>query len=258
MEIPEIRIFEFTHLKREPGIIHGIFTRAGGVSTGAFESLNVGMNSGDNRDAIARNRKLITLKMGMKPFVFLNQVHGDTIKVLKHDDNDMQEVFEPGVETYTADALVTDMKDIFLVIQVADCQAVMLYDPEKKVIANVHSGWKGSIVNIAGATIDKMVEIFGCRPEDIMAGISPSLGPCCAEFRDYKTLIPEHLWKYKSEDRDYFDFWKMTEDQLMHRGVKKDNIENMHICTVCNNDLFYSYRREKTTGRFACVIALTE
>ncbi len=258
MENTEIRVYEFNHLKHEPGVAHAIFTRFGGTSTGAFESLNIGMNSGDDKTVIARNRKLITLKMGMKPFVFLNQVHGDSVKVLKHDDNDMDQTFEPGIETYTADAIISDIKNVFLVIQVADCQAVMLYDPEKKVVANVHSGWRGSIANITGKTIDKMVEIFGCLPDNMLAGISPSLGPCCAEFRDYKTLIPEHLWKYKQTDRDYFDFWKMTEDQLMEKGLKKDNIENMRICTVCNNDVFFSYRKEKNTGRFACVISLAE
>ncbi|MBU1340440.1 MAG: peptidoglycan editing factor PgeF [Proteobacteria bacterium] len=257
MESTDIKVYEFELFKKDKTVVHGIFTRAGGTSKGAFDSLNIGINSGDEQSAIANNRKLIIRKMGMKPLVFLNQVHGDDIKVLKKDDNDLSEMFEPGKETYMADGIITDMKDVFLVIQVADCQAVMLYDPQKKVIANIHTGWQGSIKNIIGNCLDKMVLEFGCRPENIMAGISPSLGPCCSEFINYKDEIPQNLWEYKLKDKDYFDFWKMSADQLMEKGVKKDHIENMEICTKCTKEVFYSYRGEKTTGRFACVISMS-
>ena len=256
MENTDIKVYEFKKFKNHDHIVHGIFTREGGTSTGVFNSLNIGVNSGDEPLAIANNRKLIIRKMDMKPLVFLNQRHGSDIKVLKNHDNDLSESFEPGKETYTADGIITDMKNVFLVIQVADCQAVMLHDPEKKVIANVHSGWQGSIKNIIGNCVDKMVLEFGCRPENIIAGISPSLGPCCSEFVNYKDEIPKSLWKYKIKDKDYFNFWEMSKDQLMDKGVKKEHIENMEICTKCNTDVFYSFRSERTTGRFACVISM--
>ena len=252
----DINVYEFEHLKKDAHIVHGVFIRAGGTSKGVFDSLNIGMDSGDAQTAISNNRKLIIRKMGMKPLVFLNQVHGDTIKILKQDDNELSQIFEPGKETYTADGIITNMKGVFLVIQVADCQSVMLYDPDKKVIANIHSGWRGSVANIIGKCVDKMVLEFRCRPEDILAGISPSLGPCCAEFINYKDEIPEHLWKYKHKDNVFFDFWAMSQDQLAEKGVKKENIRNMEICTKCHTDRFYSYRGEKITGRFACVISM--
>lgn len=250
-----IQTYEF-NLFKPLGLVHGVFTRQGGASSGSFDSLNVGMNSGDSLSAIALNRKLIIQKMGMKPLVFLNQVHGKAIKVLKDGDNDLAEVFEPGKELYTADAVVTDMKDVFLVIQVADCQAVMIYDPVKEVVANIHSGWRGSILNIVGNCIDHMIDTFGSDPKDMVAGISPSLGPCCSEFVNYESEIPKDLWAFKTDSRPYFDFWKMTERQLVEAGLEKNNIENMQICTKCNTDTFYSYRGEKTTGRFACVVAM--
>ncbi len=255
-EINDIKVHEFEHLKQEAHILHGVFTRIGGTSRGVFDSLNIGMDSGDDQTAVSNNRKCIIKKMGMKPLVFLNQVHGDTIKVLKKDDNDLSQLFIPGKETYMADGIITDMKGVSLVIQVADCQSVMLYDPDKKLIANIHSGWRGSVANIIGQCVDKMVLEFGCRPENILAGISPSLGPCCSEFINYKEEIPEHLWQYKHKDKDFFDFWAMSRDQLMEKGVKKESIQNMEICTKCNTDIFYSYRGEKTTGRFACVISM--
>ncbi|NOX35359.1 MAG: peptidoglycan editing factor PgeF [Deltaproteobacteria bacterium] len=256
MENADIKVYEFEHFNTMPVIVHGIFTRTGGTSTGAYDSLNIGMNSGDEKTAIADNRKLIIRKMGMKPLVFLNQVHGTTIKVLKKNDNDLPETFQPGKETYTADGIVTDMKDVFLVIQVADCQAVMLYDTKKKVIANIHSGWQGSIQNVIGNCLDKMAKEFGCQPENIFAGISPSLGPCCSEFVNYKDEIPKKLWEYKIKGKDNFNFWDMSRDQLMDKGVKREHIENMEICTKCNTDIFYSFRAERTTGRFACVISM--
>ncbi|MBU8910327.1 MAG: peptidoglycan editing factor PgeF [Desulfobacterales bacterium] len=226
MEKADIKVYEFEHFKNRDSIVHGIFTRAGGIR-----------------------------KMNLNPLIFLNQVHGSDIKVLKKEDNDLSENFQPGA--YTADGIVTDMKDVSLVIQVADCQAVMLYDPEKKVIANVHSGWRGSVQNIIGKCVDKMILEFGCQPGNIMAGISPSLGPCCSEFVNYKNEIPKTLWNYKINGKDYFNFWEMTKGQLMDNGVKKEHIENMEICTKCNTDIFYSFRGEKTTGRFACVISMT-
>jgi len=252
----DITVHEFDHLKNNSNIIHGIFERSGRTSTEQFNSLNMGMNSGDKRSAIADNQKLIIKKMGKKPLIFLNQVHGTEIKILKKAENDFSESFQSGKETYTADGIITDMKDVFLVIQVADCQAVVLYDNKTRVIANIHSGWRSSVKNIIGKCVAKMISEFACNPDNIIAGISPSLGPCCSEFVNYKDEIPENLWKYKIGDKDYFDFWAMSCDQLMDKGIKNTNIENMRICTKCNMDEFYSFRGEKTTGRFASVISM--
>jgi len=251
----DIRVYEFEHLKKDAHIVHGIFTQDGDGRK-AFDSLTAGMDSGSGYSAAADNRRLITLKIGPAPLVFLNQVHGDTIKVLKKDDTNPSKIFEIEKESYRADGIITDMKGVFLVIQVADCQSVMLYDPDQKVIANIHSGWRGSVLNIIGKCVDKMVLEFGCCPENLLAGISPSLGPCCSEFIHYKEEIPEPLWKYKHRDKYFFDFWAMSQDQLMEKGVKKENIRNMEICTKCHTDIFYSYRGERTIGRFACVISM--
>ena len=256
MNKTHIKLYEFEHFKNHSGIVHGIFTRAGGTSTGAFDSLNIGINSGDDQSTIAKNRDIIIQKMGSKPFVFLNQVHKSGIKVLEKEKTDLFKKKRSSIEAYTADSIITDIKDVFLVIQVADCQAVMRYDPQKKIIANIHSGWRGSVKNIIGKTLDKMGLQFGCQPENIIAGIAPSLGPCCSEFVNYKDEIPQNLWRYKIKGKDYFNFWEISRDQLREKGVKKNNIQNMEICTKCNTEMFYSFRKEKTTGRFACVISM--
>ncbi|OQY53484.1 MAG: multicopper polyphenol oxidase [Desulfobacteraceae bacterium 4572_89] len=262
MGLYEIKYLQFKLFQKYPDLVHGVFTRSGGVSKGSFDSLNIGNNSGDDLSSVSENRKRILAQMGTKQAVFLNQVHGKEILVIKkHGDSCLPTFFsdkENRENPVSADGIVTDMAGISMVIQVADCQAILLFDPEKKVIANVHCGWQGSVENIISNCIDVMIKKFQCRPEYILAGISPSLGPCCAEFINFQDEIPRALWEYKEQDRPFFDFWKISRDQLMEKGVGKENIEIMNICTKCNTDKFFSFRQEKTTGRFACVLALNK
>ncbi len=252
----DVRIYAFDVFGKEPGLVHGVFSRLGGGSEKPFDSLNIGLKTGDSFLNVQRNRRRLAEEMGGIPLIYLNQVHGDVIQILKQDGNDLSERFAPEQDIYTADGVVTDIGRLGLVIQAADCQSVMMYEPEKKVIANVHSGWRGSVVDIVGRAVDLMVSVFSCRPEAILAGISPSLGPCCAEFKHYRKEIPRHLWTYKAEDRDYFDFWAMSRDQLTAKGVQAHHIETMGLCTRCHAEVFYSYRAEGKTGRFASVIAM--
>jgi copper oxidase (laccase) domain-containing protein len=123
------------------------------------------------------------------------------------------------------------------------------------VIANVHCGWRGSVKNILGQTVRVMNKCFQCDSSDLVAGIGPSLGPCCAEFINYRKEIPEIFWCYKSAD-NHFDFWALSRDQLVGAGVLRENIENSSICTKCNSATFFSYRAERQTGRFASVIGI--
>ena len=250
----------FDHLSAAPGIVHGVFSRTGGVSEGAFSGLNLGLGCGDDAGRVAENRRLMLASLGLQRSVFLKQVHGTRIQVLKQGDDIEDAVWNPSTGMTPAplegDGVVTDILGLGLVIQVADCQAVVLYDPVRGVVGNVHSGWRSSIADILGKCVAVMTDRFGCRPEHILAGISPSLGPCCAEFVNYKEEIPEPLWLYKAGAQPYFDFWQMSRDQLTARGVKPENVQQMALCTVCHTDRFFSYRGEKTTGRFGSVIAL--
>jgi hypothetical protein len=100
-----------------------------------------------------------------------------------------------------------------------------------------------------------MDERFGCDPGDLRVGVGPSLGPCCAEFINYREEIPPGLWAYR-RDSARFDFWAMSRDQLVRAGVREDRIQVSGLCTKCRTDLFFSYRAERSTGRFAAVIGL--
>jgi YfiH family protein len=246
--------FQFHQLARRPEIRHAVFTRLGGCSRGPFRGLNVSFDCGDERAAVAANRRLLARAAGGGDLVGLRQTHGTALLGLTREDPEDR---PPRGTAPSADGAVTDVAGWLLLIQVADCQSVMLYDPRRRVVANVHCGWRGSIANILGGAVTLMQKRFGCHPETIMAGIGPSLGPCCAEFVNYRREIPEKFWGYRV-GRDHFDFWALSRDQLRTAGLPEGQIECGQICSRCNPHLFFSYRRARETGRFAAVIGLAE
>ena len=245
-KINGVSFFQFPNLVFFPKLRHGVFTRNGGFSKEPYNNLNLSLSVGDDEEAIKRNRSLVSMCMDAGELVFTRQIHEADVIVVSRSNS----------FPFVGDALVSDLENRMLAIKIADCQSVLMYDPVRNAVANVHSGWKGSIKNVIGGTIGVMKERFGCRPSNIFAGISPSLGPCCAEFINYEREIPEQFWKYK-DSANHFDFWRISTDQLCYAGVKPENIYSSGICTKCNIDLFYSYRGEKTTGRFAAVIGMT-
>ena len=245
--------YQFPNLAEYAGISHGIFTRHSGWSAGAFSSLNISTGVGDDKDKVLSNRQIISRCFEANRLVFVKQVHGNKVFVL--NSHNYKEAPEGQSVPRVGDALVTSLNREFLVIQVADCQPVLIYEPRRRVVANIHAGWRGSINNIIGRTIQVMENQLGCSADHIVAGIGPSLGPCCAEFVNYRNEIPEKFWKFKNA-RHYFDFWAISREQLLKAGVLEKNISISNMCTRCRTDLFFSYRAEGTTGRFAAVIGL--
>ena len=248
-----VSFYQFERLARFSDLRHGIFTRHFGNSPAPFESLNISFGLGDANAHVKQNRKVIARAMGSDDLIYAQQVHGDKVlilnaeKFLSEDDN--ERILGAG------DALVTAAAGKLLMIQLADCQSILLYDANRQVVANIHSGWRGSIRNVAGRTVAAMQKHFKCDPAHLFAGIGPSLGPCCAEFIHYRKEIPETLWPYKMAN-DHFDFWAISRDQLTDAGISSENIEFSNVCTRCNTALFFSYRGEGQTGRFASVIGL--
>lgn len=237
----------FRNLDRFPAVNHAVFTRRGGVSQEPFQALNLARSVGDRPEAVAENRAAVSAFMGPGRLRFLRQVHGAAARIVAGEP--------PPDPPPAGDAIMTDRPGEWLAILVADCQPVLLHEPGRGVVAAIHSGWRGSVANIIGRTVAAMVETYGARPERMVAGIGPSLGPCCAEFIHYRQEMPEPLWRYK-DDGCHFDFWRLSRDQLRAAGVADRRIETCGLCTRCRTDLFYSYRGEKTTGRFAAVIGL--
>jgi len=232
---------------------HHVFSRHGGCSKGHYASLNLSLGVGDDIDTVYQNRRILLEHTQSACLAFMNQVHGN--QVLTVD----QQSFSGGVPEIlhagTGDALITNISRVALVVLVADCQAVLIADPVKSVVANVHVGWRGNVNNILCRTIQEMYNRFGCNPEVLRVGISPSLGPCCAEFVNFASEIPEMYWQHKDR-QDRFDLWALSSEQLVLGGVPPENIHVSGICTRCRTDRYFSYRASKITGRFAAVIQI--
>lgn len=245
--------FTFLTLDAFAEIRHGVFSRAGGFSRGDFAGLNMSPFVGDDPVCVRQNREAIPASIGGNAPVFLRQVHQTDVVIIDADHMAARRSSENQVPT--GDAIVTGLPGVSIAIQAADCQAILIYAPDRRVVAAVHAGWRGSIGNIIVRCIHVMKHDFGCDPKKMVAGISPSLGPCCAEFINFREEIPPSLWQYKNSG-NYFNFWAMSRDQLTGAGLTPDHIEIAGICTKCNPHLFFSFRRSRQTGRFAAVIGL--
>ncbi|MBW1938800.1 MAG: peptidoglycan editing factor PgeF [Deltaproteobacteria bacterium] len=223
------------------------FTRWGGVSLPPYNDLNIGLNVGDDRKAVEENRQIVRATLNARELISFEQVHGSRLAVV---EGPVQEESLAGI-----DGLLTDVRGTALLIKHADCQAVVLYDPEKRAIANIHCGWKGSVSGVLIKAVRKMAKAYSSRPQNLWASVSPSLGPCCAEFKDWKSLLPRTLHDFQTASA-HFDFWAITRWQLRSAGLPSEQIELSRICTACSDD-YFSYRREGLTGRNATAIMLT-
>lgn len=233
---------------------YGFFNRYGGKSNGKYDSLNLGLHVGDEESSVQANREIVKNTMGGATLLSALQVHGTKIHVQNKPLLD-------DVEVEGCDALITNQSGVALMVQHADCQAVLLYDSAAGVVAAVHNGWRGSVQNILGKVVGTMVRDFSSNPDNIQAIVGPSLGPCCAEFRNYQSELPEDFVEFKSGE-NHFDFWRISGAQLMEEGIQKENITFSEQCTLCSAD-YFSYRKavqtgDGVTGRNGSVIVMSK
>lgn len=191
---------------------------------------------------IFENRKKFLAKLGINinQVVSADLVHGNVVQVVTAK-NRRQRIAE-------TDGLLTNDKDTFLAITVADCLPIFLYDTENKVIGLIHGGWQSLAKDILASAIKKLIDNFGSRPENILAGIGPGIGACHFEIKED---ILKH-WKvrpskraFRQEDGKVFlDLKITTKIQLVNLGLKEENIEINPECTYCLADKYFSYRRE--------------
>lgn len=153
------------------------------------------------------------------------------------------------------DGLITKKEGLGILMTHADCQAAIFYDPIHHVMGNVHAGWRGNVQNIYKEAVDQLKAKFGSDPAELLVCISPSLGPCCAEFKHYKQELPESFWEYQ-ERENYFNLWEISRKQLLEAKVLDGHIEIARLCTVCHPGDFYSYRYNKTVCRNGTVATL--
>ena len=260
-----LNLFEFQNLSRETNLKHFITTRAGGISLPPFNFLNLGLHTTDNPDHVRANRDLLALETGIArhAFLYASQVHSGDVKVVD------AEAIETGIITNNprTDATITNIPGICLMVMIADCVPVLLFDPVKRVIAVIHAGWRGTVQHITTNTVRKMVEHFGCKPSDILAGIGPSIGPCCYEVGDEVRVVVKqnfgtiegYLKTQAGSSKPHFDLWFANQKQLTDNGVRSENIEISGLCTKCRHDVFFSSRASGgLTGRFAAGICILQ
>ncbi len=248
-------------LKRlsELGIKNGFTRRSGGVSHGKIEGLNFGFRVGDNPDAVRQNYELLANDIGfdVSRIVCARQQHTDNIRIVTEADCG-KGVIVVDSDICDTDGLITNISDIPLVVFTADCVPLLFCDPVNRVVAATHAGWRGTAQKIGKKTVQLMKSEFGCKPQNIIAAIGPSIGACCfevdrdtAENFDKKYNIPKLNGKF------HVDLWAVNKDDMIDEGINPENIYVSDECTICNSDKYYSYRTHKEhTGRQVAVISL--
>lgn len=261
-----IPIIRFPALSQYEEILHFITTRHGGYSEKPFQSFNLATHVGDREENVLKNRVRLarSLDIAVEKFFYTSQEHGSRVFLI-NDEIVFQNSNSISGTIPVSDALITDCKGICLLIFVADCVPVLLFDCRKKVIGLVHAGWKGTVSLISRKTVQLMQSHYGCRVQDIICAIGPSIGPCCYEVGNevidkVRECFPEGLKLIHSQENNnkyFFNLWQANKIQLLSCGIFEEHIETASMCTSCHSDLFFSSRKEhKLTGRFAAGIML--
>ena len=193
------------------------------------------------------------INLNYKNIVKTKQAHTDNIEIIDKKVN----IDFPNFEFYSkTDGLITDKKNLILATTNADCILLILFDPVKKVIANVHSGWKGTVQRISVKAVEKMKEQYDCRAEDIICCMCPSIRKChfevdrevyeifYNEFKKFKK-IDDFIEKDLQEEKWHIDTVEINREILKKAGLLESNIIDSKLCSVCNKDYMHSFRVEK-------------
>jgi len=253
LAVPAIRFQLFEPY--QSAVDHAIFTRHGGVSQAPFDSLNVSYLVGDRSSDVARNRASCARALGLTlPAVTAaGLVHGARIGCLERSPTEA--LLDGSHVVRQVDALISAISGQALLVTAADCLQLLLFDPATPAVGLVHAGWRGLVAGVIDAAVEAMRLAYGSRPDAMLAGIGPGLGPCCAEFTDPTSELPRSLGPY-IQGRNV-DLWAVAVGQLRAAGLGTERIEHAAICTRCHRDQFFSHRGDGGhTGRFAAIIAL--
>ncbi len=275
-----LRILQAPELAKLPWLVHGFSTRVGGVSKlDGKRVLNLGFTEWDARENVKENRARLQAAVGAKDLklVSLLQFHSDAILHFE----------KAPTEPSRGDAAVTKSAGLLLAVQTADCVPILLVDPKNRAVAAVHAGWRGTLARIVEKAIGRMQMQFGSRAGDLLAAIGPAIGGCCyevgtevaaafsgqfanaAEFFDelrtgdepnplqwLNMMPPGHQPPPK---KVLLDLRKANRSQLEAAGVVAANIFVSDLCTGCERELLFSYRKEGAlSGRMMAVIGIRE
>ena len=272
---------------RTTGHAEGAQPKRGAKAT--LGALNLGFTDWDSRERVLENRAKFFRALGTEKMraVTLRQIHSDLIHRVDRADESNSKFSEAP----KADALFTREPGVLLAVQTADCIPILLADPKQRAVAAIHSGWRGTLARIAAKTLGRMHMEFGTRPEDVIAALGPGIGRCCYEVgsdvaREFQSQFPEaREWfdgpfdALSSGENDpnwlpwltmrppghpppppsvHLDLIAANRAILAAAGVPPRQISASDYCTACRADLFFSYRRERTTGRLMAAIGIKQ
>jgi polyphenol oxidase len=265
VNIGDIKVLKFEMFERYDFLDHCFTSRIGGNSTAPFDSLNMGIHGPEDIETVKSNYDKLAkqvFKSNLENYVLSCQNHGVEVAIVNEEDMGRGMGIKPRYEG--VDGLVTDKVGPLLSTIYADCTPLFFVDVKKRVVAVAHSGWKGAVGRIGERVIESMKSEYGSDVKDIMVGIASTIGSCCYEvkedvagefkksFKDCsKILMPRGNETYS------LDLWEANKQVVIDAGVLEENIEVDDHCTKCNEDLFYSYRRDKKRrGSMAALIKL--
>lgn len=229
---------------------HAFSTRIGGVSTDQYKSMNLNFKQGDLPENVTENYKIFCQATGLpyETLVSSCQDHHTNVRCVTKKDCGIGIWREH--DQLSVDALVTNEPGVTLVTHNADCTPLLFADPEKKVIALAHAGWRGTVEKIGEAAVETMCETYGCDPTDIIAVVGPAIGACCYEvdtpvyerFASLTELKPAYFTKSLGRGKYLVDLKEANRRMLLEAGLLSINITISDVCTRCNHGLLYSHR----------------
>jgi hypothetical protein len=254
--------FQFERFRNFP-LVQAMSGRVGAADDG-----DLGYTPNNDHDRIDANRDAFLSAVRVSPDALTlgKQVHGTHVEVVTSDDRGRGR--PPRFDGFPAtDALVTEARDVVLGTIVADCVPLLVYDTRLHVVGLAHAGWRGTIGRIGERVVETMCTEFGSRPMDLIAGIGPSIGPCCYEvgqeviqaWRD--TAVSDHEQAIIRHNSSYhFDLWSANQLSLIEAGLAPEYIEQSCICTRCHSDQYFSFRAARAglipSGRMMMVAGL--
>lgn len=237
-----------------PGLTQAVFTRHGGVSPSPWDSLNLGGTVGDDPRNVRDNLNKLVISSGfqVEDLVQVNQIHSKNVIVANQAMDGKSE----------GDAILTNTPGLLLLMRFADCVPILIVDPVNRAIGIAHAGWQGTVQEVAYHAVMGMISEYGSDPENIVAGIGPSIGP---DHYEVGSDVVEMALETFEENEDHvlirqdgkvkFDLWEANRISLSRAGVER--IEISGVCTACKQQNWFSHRGSGgKTGRFGAVIGL--
>ena len=265
----EVEYLTFPLLERTGMVRHLFSTRVGGVSKGIYSAMNLSYTRGDEKEAVDENFKRIADVLGcsLKDIVCSDQTHTVNLRVVAHEDGGKGILRE---RDYTdTDGLMTDEPGLVLATFYADCVPLYFVDTRKRAVALAHSGWRGTVARMGRCVTEKMKEVYGTRPEDIVAVVGPSICQVCYEVsEDVAEAFAQEFRRHgqtneilinKGGGKYQLDLWRANEIILMEAGIPGEQIQVTDICTCHNSDYLFSHRasqgRRGNLGAFLGLIS---